>query len=217
MGLVIALPVARPVRRTTRPHRCLDQLRLTTSLPHRIGAVRLAHVVHPRRRRSRDWAVPLSQHRLHADREKDLCNSRQPADDVANYLQPWSHSCKTRAATRPRGQGGRHDRSARHFSATTAASRPTTPAAASLPTTCKAFGAGWTAWADSPRPQPGSRSLIARQTGSMPRWRDGGRHVGRHAVISRPVRYMTRTPAVIPPMVAGPSFCPEGARRAGAI
>ena len=38
---------------------------------------------------------------INPDGEKDLYNSRQPADDVANYLEPWSKTLE-KAATRPR-------------------------------------------------------------------------------------------------------------------
>ena len=38
---------------------------------------------------------------INPDGEKDLYNSRQPADDVANYLEPWSQVLE-KPATRPR-------------------------------------------------------------------------------------------------------------------
>jgi hypothetical protein len=43
---------------------------------------------------------------INPDGEKDLYNSRQPADDVANYLGPWSRILET-AATRPMKPGRR--------------------------------------------------------------------------------------------------------------
>ena len=39
---------------------------------------------------------------INPDGEKNLYNSRQPADDVANYLEPWSKILENAAATRPK-------------------------------------------------------------------------------------------------------------------
>src|SRR6478735_4612169 len=43
-------------------------------------------------------------------------------------------------------------------------------------------------------------------------YRPPGRCTCSHAATSRPVRYITSTPAVIAPMISGPSFCPEDGR-----
>ena len=52
---------------------------------------------------------------INPDGEKNLFNSRQPADDVANYLGPWSkHPRKRRRLLARAGQGGRPAGAARH-------------------------------------------------------------------------------------------------------
>jgi len=74
---------------------------------------------------------------INPDGEKDLYNSRQPADDVANYLGPWSKILEN---------SGYPPEEARQAALTvlpdilptTAPSPPTTPTAASPPTTSTA-------------------------------------------------------------------------------
>jgi hypothetical protein len=88
---------------------------------------------------------------LNPDGEKNLYNPRQPADDVANYLQPWSQLLQENSSYSPspllQGRGGYSSPEEAKaaamivlptFSATTAISRPTTPTAASPPTTSTA-------------------------------------------------------------------------------
>jgi Domain of unknown function (DUF4331) len=43
---------------------------------------------------------------INPDGEKNLYNSRQPADDVANYLGPWSKNPRERRLLARRRQGG---------------------------------------------------------------------------------------------------------------
>ena len=74
---------------------------------------------------------------INPDGEKNLYNTRQPADDVANYLGPWSKILEA---------GGYSPEEAKAaaltvlptFSATTAPSPPRIPTAASSPTTSTA-------------------------------------------------------------------------------
>ena len=52
---------------------------------------------------------------INPDGEKNLFNSRQPADDVANYLGPWSAILENAGGYTPEaGQGGRPAGTARH-------------------------------------------------------------------------------------------------------
>ena len=51
---------------------------------------------------------------INPDGEKNLYNSRQPADDVANYLGPWSGSWKRRRLLARGGPGRRPAGAARH-------------------------------------------------------------------------------------------------------
>ena len=52
---------------------------------------------------------------INPDGEKNLFNSRQPADDVANYLGPWSAILQNAGGYTPEaGQGGRPAGAARH-------------------------------------------------------------------------------------------------------
>ena len=51
---------------------------------------------------------------INPDGEKNLYNSRQPADDVANYLGPWSKILENTRLHPRRGQGGRPAGAARH-------------------------------------------------------------------------------------------------------
>ena len=52
---------------------------------------------------------------INPDGEKNLFNSRQPADDVANYLEPWSKILENAGGYTPEaGQGGRPGGPARH-------------------------------------------------------------------------------------------------------
>ena len=75
---------------------------------------------------------------INPDGEKNLFNSRQPADDVANYLGPWSKILEKPAATRPRRPRRPPCRCCPTSSTTTAPSPPPTPTAASSPTTSTA-------------------------------------------------------------------------------
>ena len=75
---------------------------------------------------------------INPDGEKNLFNSRQPADDVANYLGPWSKILETPAATPPRKPRRRPCRCCPTSCTTTAPSPPPTPTAAYPPTTSTA-------------------------------------------------------------------------------
>ena len=77
---------------------------------------------------------------INPDGEKNLFNSRQPADDVANYLGPWSKILENAAATPPRRPGPPPCRSCPTSCTTTGPSPPPTPTAASSPTTSTAPG-----------------------------------------------------------------------------
>ena len=75
---------------------------------------------------------------INPDGEKNLFNSRQPADDVANYLEPWSKILQNAGGYTPEAAGPPHCRCCPTSCTTTAPSPPPTPTAASSPTTCTA-------------------------------------------------------------------------------
>jgi len=70
------------------------------------------------------------------DGEKDLFNSRQPADDVATTCSRGRRCCRTRAATHPIRPGRPRCRYCRISCATTAPCPPPIPTAAAPPTPC---------------------------------------------------------------------------------
>ena len=74
---------------------------------------------------------------INPDGEKNLYNSRQPADDVANYLGPWSKILENGGYS-PRQPRRQPCRCCPTSSTTTAPSPPPTPTAASSPTTSSA-------------------------------------------------------------------------------
>jgi len=73
---------------------------------------------------------------INPDGEKDLFNSRQPADDVATTCSRGRRSCRTRAATHPIRPGRPRCRYCRISCATTAPCPPPIPTAAASPTPC---------------------------------------------------------------------------------
>ena len=75
---------------------------------------------------------------INPDGQKNLFNSRHPADDVANYLDPGPRSCRTPAATHPNRPRPPPCRCCPTSCTTTTPSPPPTPTAASPPTTCTA-------------------------------------------------------------------------------
>ena len=75
---------------------------------------------------------------INPDGEKNLFNSRQPADDIANYLGPWSAILQNAGSYTPARPGQPPCRSCPTSCTTTAPSPPPTPTAASSPTTSTA-------------------------------------------------------------------------------
>ncbi len=71
---------------------------------------------------------------INPDGEKNLYNSRQPADDVTNYLGPWSKIWKPAEATRPSRPRPLPCRCCQTSSTTTVRSPQPTPTVASSPT-----------------------------------------------------------------------------------
>ena len=64
---------------------------------------------------------------INPDGEKNLYNSRQPADDIANYLGPWSKILQKTAATPPTRPGQPRCRCCPTSCATTAPQPATYP------------------------------------------------------------------------------------------
>ena len=75
---------------------------------------------------------------INPDGEKNLFNSRQPADDVANYLDPWSVILQNAGGYTPSRPNPPPCRSCPTSCTTTGPSPPPTPTAASPPTTSTA-------------------------------------------------------------------------------
>jgi Domain of unknown function (DUF4331) len=75
---------------------------------------------------------------INPDGEKNLFNSRQPADDIANYLEPWSAILQNAGGYTPEQAKAAPCRSCPTSCTTTAPSPPPTPTAACPPTTSTA-------------------------------------------------------------------------------